>query len=361
MMLRRWRMTVLGVAVAAVLALGITAPPLVGPAQAQDPWKLTSYVPVGSATWKTFMTPLIDTVHLLTDQKIKIKGYSVGVLAGPFDSWKAIRKNVADVCMCFSAFITNIDPVNAVFAGLAGGLDSLAYVHWMHRGGGEQLWQQFRRETQGLQNFAYGAMGPSEIFMHSHRKVETIADLRGMKIRTTGAWASILKDLGASPTVLAPGDIYTSLERKVIDATEWITPMSNIRMGLHKIAKYIVIPGIHQPAFSQEVVLRAKDYDKLPRDLQQKLAMASRLAGFDSDLYQGIEDLKAMEKLRAGRNTWVKLAPSLRDKVTELARKWTAAQAEKQAAKGNMWMQKVQDHYWAFFDKWKEYSDYRVK
>ena len=160
--------------------------------------------------------------------------------------------------------------------------------------------RHFRRETQGLQNWAYGSLGPSEIFMHSHKKVEKFEDLKGMKIRTTGAGASILKDLGASPTVLPPRDIYTSLERKVIDATEWITPMSNIRMVLHKIAKYIIIPGIHQPDdFSQEIVMRAKDHDKLSRSDQVKLAMAARLMGLERDIYQGIEDLKAMEKLRA--------------------------------------------------------------
>ena len=344
-----------------LLAFGATGLTTDRPAQAADPWKLTSYAPVGSPGWKLFMGPYIDAVHAITDEKIKIKGYSVGVLAGAFDSWKAIQRGVADVCVCFPPWLTNIDPVNAMFGGIAGGMDSLAYAHWMHGGGGEKLWQDFRRETMGLHNWAYGAMGPSEIFMHSHKKVEKFEDLKGMKIRTTGAWASILKDLGASPVVLAPGDIYTSLERKVIDATEWITPMSNIRMGLHKIAKYIIIPGIHQPTTAQEIVMRAKDYDKLSRSDQVKLAMAARLRGIERDIHQGIEDLKAMEKLRAGRNTWVELDPAMRDKVTEFARKWTADQAKKQAAKGNMWMQRVQDSYWDFFDRWKEYGNYRVK
>ena len=39
----------------------------------------------------------------------------------------------------------------------------------------------------------------------------------------------------------------------------------------------------------------------MPRDLQAKLAMAVRLSGYDSDIYQGLEDLKAMKKLRAGK------------------------------------------------------------
>ena len=82
----------------AVCALGITAPPLVNPAQAQIEWKLSSFVPVGSATWKTFHEPFINTVHTLTDRKIKIKGYSVGVLAGPFDTWKAVQRGKLMCC-----------------------------------------------------------------------------------------------------------------------------------------------------------------------------------------------------------------------------------------------------------------------
>ena len=55
------------------------------------------------------------------------------------------------------------------------------------------------------------------------------------------------------------------------------------------------------------------------------------------------------------------LPSDVKQKVTELARAWTADQAKKQAAKGNMWMQKVQDSYWAFFDKYSKYGDYRVQ
>ena len=362
MITKRWRSSAAGL-LAAICAGGLVATAGSAPAQAQpEVWKLTSYVPVGSATWRdVFHQPFIDRVHLLTDEKIKIKGYSVGVLAGAFDSWKAVQKGTADMCLCFPPFITNVDPVNAIYGGIAGGMEGMAFQHWLREGGGEKLFQDFRRQEWGLQVFIIGGMGPSEIFLHSHKAVKSIDDLKGMKIRTTGAWASILKDLGASPTVLAPGDIYTSLERKVIDGTEWITPMSNIRMGLQKIARYIIIPGVHQPTTAQEIVVRASDYDKLPRDLQQKLEMATRLAGYDTDLYQGMEDIKAMEKMRQGRNTWIELPASARDRVTEIARRWSAEQAKRQAAKGNMWMQKVHDSYWAFFDRWNRYTDYRVK
>ncbi len=60
-------------------------------------------------------------------------------------------------------------------------------------------------------------------------------------------------------------------------------------------------------------------------------------------------------------HTWIELPANVKDKVTELARAWSADQAKKQAAKGNMWMQKIQDSYWAFFDKFAKYGDYRVQ
>ncbi len=68
-----------------------------------------------------------------------------------------------------------------------------------------------------------------------------------------------------------------------------------------------------------------------------------------------------MKKLRAGRNTFITLPDDVRAKVTQLARAWTEDQANKQAAKGNMWMRKIQDSYWAFYDRYAKYGDYRVQ
>jgi TRAP-type mannitol/chloroaromatic compound transport system substrate-binding protein len=344
-------------ALAACLGLA-TAPG--APAHAQKALKLTSYVPVGSGTWNIYHQPFIDRVHDLTDGEVKIKGYSVGVLASPFDAWKKVQQGVADICFCFPAFAANKDPVNAILAGLAGGMNTDVWMHWLFYADGAKLWRAFRRDTGDLFPVITG-VGPTEIFLHSNRPVRSLADLKGMKIRTTGAWADILKVLGASPTVMAPGDIYTALERKVIDAAEFITPATNLKLGYHKIAKYIIVPGVHQPTHANEAVFRAKDWDKLSAKNRSRITQAGQLAAMDSYMRLTLQDLDAMKKLRAGRNTWIELPANVKDKVTELARAWSADQAKKQAAKGNMWMQKIQDSYWAFFDKFAKYGDYRVQ
>ncbi len=263
------------------------------------------------------------------------------------------------MCYCFTAFAANADPVNAVFAGLAGGMSSEAWFHWLYHGEGGDLWRGFRRETSEMHPIITG-IGPTEVFLHSHRKITGLADLEGMKIRTTGAWADILKKLGASPTVLAPADIYTALERKVIDATEFITPATNLKLGYHKIARYIVFPGVHQPTHANEVVLRIEDWNKLSEKTRSRMVDAGKLAAMDSFLGLGMQDLAAMKTLRAGRNEWIEIDPSIKARVTELARAWTAEQSAKQSAKGNGWMKKVSASYWSFFDNWTENGIYRV-
>ena len=343
----------------AVAAVAVTIGAWTAPAQAQKyTWKLTSYVPAKSGTWNVTMQPFIDAVHLFTNGEVEIKGFGVGVLAGPFDAWNAVQKGTADICFCYSGFAVNKDPANGIFAGMVGGMPMEAFMHWYLGDDGGKLLADFRRETQQLQSLPTG-FGPTEIFLHSHKRVEKIEDLKGMKIRTAGAWADILKMVGASATVIPPTDIYTALERHVIDATEFVTPAINYKLGFQKIAKYIIVPGIHSPAHANEAVFRAADWDKLPKRLQEQITAAGAYAGLQTAVREGTGDLEAMEKLMKGRNEWVTLTPDAQKKIEELGRLWSRQQAEKQAAAGNPWMKRVSESYWGFYDRWKKYGVYR--
>jgi TRAP-type mannitol/chloroaromatic compound transport system substrate-binding protein len=348
-------------ALRATAAAAILTAVAAGPVKAQEyNYKLTSYVPVGSGTWNVYMKEFIDLVGVMTSGKVKIKGFSVGVLAGPFDAWKAVQKGTADICFCYTAFAANTDPANAIFAGMSGGMPPEIFQHWLFGGGGGKLWRDFRETTSKLHPVLTG-FGPTEIFLHSHKKVKTAADLKGMKIRTAGAWADILKSLGASPTTLAPSDIYTALERRVIDATEFITPWTNYKLGFHKIAKYIMVPGLHSPTHANEAVFRLDDWNKMPKEIRTQITAAGELAGFRSFIRLGLNDLDAVKKMQSGRNEWVVIDKSLQDKIQELGRAWSFEQAKKQTAKGNPWMAKVSTSYWEFYDKFRKYGTYRFK
>ena len=347
--------TVICAAAAAVIVAGLST----GPVNAQKySWKMTSYVPLKSGTWNNYMQRFIDAVHLFTDGEVKIKGFSVGVLAGPFDGWDAVRKGTADICYCYPGFAVNADPANGIFAGMVGGMPWEEFKHWTLADDGGKLLAEFRRATQKLHAIPTG-MGSTEFFLHSRRKVQSLADLKGMKIRTAGAWADILQELGASATVIPPTDIYTALERGVIDATEFITPATNIKLGFHKVAKFIILPGLHSPSHMNEVVFKADVWDGLPEKLQQKIQAAATYSALLTGLNLGVADIAAVEKLMKGRNEWVTLDDEAQSKIEELGRAWSQAQAKAQTAKGNPWMARVSESYWGFYDRWKKYGVYR--
>ena len=57
-------------------------------------------------------------------------------------------------------------------------------------------------------------------------------------MRIPGFAGEVLARLGAKPTNIPPGELYTALERNTIDALEWVGPSLRPAMGFHKIAPY---------------------------------------------------------------------------------------------------------------------------
>jgi len=332
-----------------------------GTAQAQKyTWRMTTYVPEGTSTYRDYAQVFIDNVHQMTDGEVKIQGYGVGILSGFADGWKAVQQGTADIAYMYPGVALNVDPTNAVFGGFPGGLSAEGIMHWVYMADGGKIWGDFRRATLGLHAIATGVI-PTEIFMHSHKKVEKLEDLKGMRIRTAGAWADIVKKFGATPVTLAPTDIFAALERKVVDATEFITPASNVSQGYHKVARYIVIPGVHAPGGLNEVVWKAEVWDALPKPLQEKLTKATKLAAMETYMRVGMADLDAIAEMKKGRNEWVNLSPEFITQVRAEGRKWGAEKAKELAAAGNPWMQRITESYFAFQDKWESDGGYRMK
>ena len=190
--------------------------------------------------------------------------------------------------------------------------------------------------------------------MHSRKKVESMDDLQGLKVRTAGAWLEISKDMGAAPVTMPGSEVYTSLDRGTIDATEWGTLYENKSAGFHKIAKYVVIPGVHQPVAPMELMFNKKAWDSLSADDQKLMEHAARLATFDSWTKVGHEDAKALEFYKSEGNEIIELAEDVQVSVKNEAVKWGKTQGET-----NDWFKKAYESQLAYETLWKDASRYR--
>jgi TRAP-type mannitol/chloroaromatic compound transport system substrate-binding protein len=112
------------------------------------------------------------------------------------------------------------------------------------------------------------------------KEINSVEDLQGLKMRIPGFAGEVLAKLGASPTNIAPGELYTSLERGTIDALEWVGPSMDLRMGFHKIAPYYYT-GWHEPATELQFLINKDSWNKLPKDLQAILKTAMRVSAYD--------------------------------------------------------------------------------
>jgi len=149
---------------------------------------------------------------------------------------------------------------------------------WFYHGGGMELMQEVYK-PYGILSYPGGNTGV-QMGGWFRKEINSVDDLKGLKMRIPGFAGEVLAKLGAKPTNIPSGELYTALERNTIDALEWVGPSLDLRMGFHKIAPYYYT-GWHEPATELQFMVNEKAYQSLPADLQEILRTAMRLSAYD--------------------------------------------------------------------------------
>lgn len=332
-----------------------------GAATAADvTWRVPTSVPEGSPFYQNFLERFAKNVDMLTSGRVEIQPFGAGVIVPALKVFDAVNDGVVEAGHSSSSYLINQDPENAIFSGFPGGMGPDAYKAWLYEGGGKAELERLRA-GQGLKTMIVG-IGSSEIMAHANKPIRSAEDLKGLKYRTSGPWGEVMGDyFGAVPTVVPPGEIYTLLQRKGVDAVEWAPPSANMPEGFHQAAKYIVVPGVHQPTFMWEVVVKQETWDKVPEDLKPLIEAAAQLTTEQGLNHFYDADMKAMEQYRAGRNEIITLSPEFVTQLSEAGYDWMHKTAEAQKAAGKPEMAEVLADYEAYHQRWKAESGYLMR
>ena len=346
-----------------LLAASLFAPAVVASAaHAQNApvrLRMTTIVPDGTYLFTAFSKRFVDLARTLTDGRVEIQAFPAGVLAPPFDVYRAVDDGRADMGHAPPALIYQRDATMALFTSFPGGLGIEATMHWLYEGDGLKLLVEHHRERLGLHPLVAG-MATTEIFAHSWKPIRTAADMKGLKFRTLGVWADVMRTFGADPVATPTADVATALERRVIDAAKMAGPADNLQMGLNRIAPYIIVPGAHLPGGYFTAFMKKERWDQIPADLQAKLLIAAKLTSFDSYLEKGRLDIDAMAEFRKGRSEILTLDPAFIAEIKSAARKWAADASQAAKTQGNPWPERVMQSAFAFQDKWEANAGYRL-
>ncbi len=177
---------------------------------------------------------------------------------------EAARMGVVDMVFTTDGYYVSAVPeVNALSVSMLDG--------WEERAKGvNALLDKIHQEKV---NCVYlGRLGHNLPFtIYLTKPVKGLDDLKGLKIRCSPTLIGFLKKIGASPVVIPPPEVYTALERGVVDGFAW--PAGLIRdWGWEKITKYVVQPGVYNGA--NVIVINKKKWDEIPGNLQKLLIQA---------------------------------------------------------------------------------------
>ncbi|WP_422125492.1 TRAP transporter substrate-binding protein [Vibrio coralliilyticus] len=289
----------------------------------------------------------------MSNGRLKIRIDSANKHKAPLGIFDMVKSGQYDLGHSSSYYWKGKVPNTLYFSSMPFGMITTEQYAWFYRGGGMELMEK----VYAPHNLLSFPGGNSDIQMGGwfKKEINSVEDLKGLKIRIPGFAGEVMAKVGAKPTNIAPGELYTSLERGTIDALEWVGPAFDLRMGFQKIAPYYYTAW-HEPGSETQFLVNRKTWDRLPKDLQSILETAFRVAAFD--MYT--------QALDANANSWATMTQEYPDikvrdfppQVLEAMQKATQELLEEQASNDPLAKQIIesQRQYLAKVRAWTEIS-----
>lgn len=242
-------------------------------------WKLVTTWPKNFPGLGLAPENFAKNVERMSNGRLKIKVYGAGQLVPAFEVFDAVSQGTAEMGHGAAYYWKGKVPAGVFFTSVPFGLNAQEMNAWLHYGGGLELWRELY-EPFNLIPFAGGNTGV-QMAGWFNREIKSMDDLRGLKMRIPGLGGEVFTRAGGISVTMPGGELYTSMQTGVIDATEWVGPYNDLAFGFHQVAKYYYYPGWQEPGPTLELIINKQAYASLPEDLQAIVEIAARAANQD--------------------------------------------------------------------------------
>ena len=339
-------------------AVGGAAATLAAPAIAQAApkvtWRLTSSFPKSLDTIYGGADVLAKRISEATDGNFQIQVFAGGEIVPGLQAADAAAAGTVEACHTVGYYYWGKDPAWAVAAAVPFSLSARGINAWHYHGGGIDLYNEFLAK-QGLVGFPGGNTGV-QMGGWFRKEINTVEDLKGLKMRVGGFAGKVMEKLGLVPQQIAGGDIYPALEKGTIDATEWVGPYDDEKLGFYKVAPYYYYPGWWEGGACLHAMFNNDAYNKLPEAYKVALEAACQAANQDMMASYDWKNPAALKSLMANGAQLRPFTPEVLQACFNAAQE---VYAEITAA--NPAFKKVYDSQWAFRKDaylWMQLSEY---
>jgi TRAP-type mannitol/chloroaromatic compound transport system substrate-binding protein len=309
---RRFILGAGGALTTAGAAAAISAPTVI--AQPRVQWRLSTAFPPTLDVLQGGAQRLAKTVDEMSGGRFRIEVFAGGQIMPPLDCFEAASKGTIEAFMAVSSYwaptregAPTQEPALEWFMTVPFGMNPGGMAAWYDEGDGLRLWEEAYAPFNLVPRPGQ-ANGP-QMGGWFRKRITAIKDYKGFKMRIAGLGAKVIARAGGTAILTPAAEIYGALERGVIDAAEWVGPDQDVKLGLHRTARYYCYPGWHEPGTTTEFVFNKKAYEGLPVDLRRLLdhaVAATRVHGF-ADFR--VKNAVALERLRAEFKGKVDIVP----------------------------------------------------
>jgi|TARA_B100001741_G_scaffold41604_1_gene29808 TRAP-type mannitol/chloroaromatic compound transport system substrate-binding protein len=340
---------------ALLASLGLTSQKTVAAKKPEYSWKMVTTWPKNFPGLGTGAENLANLINKLSSGRIKITVYGAGELVPAFEIFDAVSRGIAELGHGSAYYWKGKNESLQFFSTVPFGLTANEMNAWLYYGGGQELWQKAYSKF----NLVPMAAGNTGIQMAGwfNKEINSLDDLKGLKMRIPGLGGEVLKRAGGTPVNLPGGELFTALKTGTIDATEWVNPYNDLAFGLHKAAKYYYYPGWHEPGTTLECFLNKEIFDSLPEDLQNIITGAAKIANLDMLSEYIARNNEALKILKDKHK--VNIMP-LPDEVLEMLHN-ISNEVISEIAKKDKFSMQVYDSYKNFQKKTSEWSKISIK
>ncbi|ERP95568.1 C4-dicarboxylate ABC transporter substrate-binding protein [Labrenzia sp. C1B10] len=238
-----------------------------------------------------------ENVEKMSGGRIEIEILPIGAVVPHTDTLDAVGSGILQGHLTDPSYFAGKDPAFAMMGNLVGAWsDPFELIGFMQSGGGHELYAELV-EPYGVHFIGAAATEP-EAFVSSV-PIRSVEDLKGVKMRAPeGMVYEIFSKAGASPVALPGSEVFTALDKGVVQAADYTVFATNQSQGMNDVAHYPLYPGFHSLPLI-DISMTKSIWDELPDDLKAVLNASVDQFIFDHVYSVRKLDAAAVEEAKA--------------------------------------------------------------
>ena len=270
-------------------------------------WKMTTAWSPNFPILGEGCSDLAAWVKKMSGGRMEITVYGGGELIPALEGFDAVSNGAVEMNHGAAYYWAGKIPAGQFLSTIPFGVNAQLMDTWILGNGGQALWEELYAPFD-LLPISAGNTG-CQMGGWYNREINSVDDLKGLKMRIPGLGGKVLAKSGGTPMLMAGGEIYTNLERGVIDATEWIGPYHDYLMGFQNVAKYYYYPGWHELGTVLEMLVSKSKFEALPTDLQEIIRTACLRLNRITPVRLDTMNAQYLPKIQASQGVSMRLYP----------------------------------------------------